>query len=122
MSAKTILIVEDNLDSRQIYGEILRDDGFKVVEAEHGKEALEYLKKNPQGLPHLIIMDLTFPLMTAKEFVQALKAQALWNQIPFFVVSGQVDTREQSIELGARGFMRKPFDMEPFIELIKNNS
>lgn len=120
MSAtKTILIVEDNLDSRQIYGEILRDEDFKVIETEHGQEALEYLETHSDELPNLIIMDLTFPHMTAQEFVAGLNAKSEWKGIPVLVISGQVDTKEISIELKAKGFIRKPFDMDPFVQTIK---
>lgn len=120
-SPKLILIIEDNLDSRQIYGEILRDEAFNVIETEHGLEALEYLAEPSNQLPNLIIMDLTFPHMTAQEFVNRLNAKAEWRAIPLIVISGQVDTSEQAHALNAKGFMKKPFDMDPFIELIKKN-
>jgi CheY-like chemotaxis protein len=119
-ASKTILIVEDNLDSRQIYSEILRDENFNVVETEHGKEALEYLETHSDNLPHLIVMDLTFPHMTAKEFVAGLNSRIDWKGIPLLVISGQVDIKEISIELKAKGYLRKPFNMDPFVKAIKN--
>lgn len=118
-STKTILIVEDNLDSREIYGEILRDENFTVIETEHGQEALDYLETHGDNLPSLIIMDLTFPHMTAQEFVAGLNANETLKEIPVLVISGQVDTKEISIQLKAKGFIRKPFDMDPFVETIK---
>lgn len=118
-SQKTILIVEDNLDSREIYAEILRDENFEVIEAEHGKEALCYLQDHTD-LPDLIIMDLTFPFMTAEEFVDQLNARSEWNNIPVLVVSGQVNTREESIKLKAQGFIKKPFDIDPFLSTIRD--
>lgn len=119
-SAKTILIVEDNLDSRQIYGEILRDEDFNVIETEHGQEALNYLKNHSDKLPNLIVMDLTFPHMTAQEFVNGLNSNQDWKEIPVLVISGHVDIREQAAELKAKGFIKKPFDMNPFVKTIKN--
>lgn len=118
-SSKTILIVEDNLDSRQIYGEILRDEDFNVIETEHGQEALKYLETHSDNLPNLIIMDLTFPHMTAQEFVAGLNSRNEWKGIPLLVISGQVDTKEISIELNAKGYLRKPFNMDPFVKAIK---
>lgn len=117
-SAKTILIIEDNLDSRELYAEILRDEKFEVIETEHGTEALNYLKVHPE-IPDLIIMDLTFPHMTALEFITGLKSQPQWENIPVLVVSGQIDTKEQSLRLKAKGYLHKPFDIDPFIKKVK---
>lgn len=117
-SSKTILVIEDNLDARELYAEILRDENFNVIETEHGVEALDYLRNHTQ-VPDLIIMDLTFPHMTAQEFISGLNSRADWENIPVLVISGQVDTKEQSLGLKAKGYIRKPFDMDPFIETVK---
>lgn len=116
---KSILIIEDNLDNREIYAEILRDENFDVIEVEHGKEALEYLGQHKE-IPDLIIMDLTFPHMTAKEFVHDLHQRKEWFDIPILVVSGQVDTKEQAEDLHAQGFIKKPFNIDPFVSAIKS--
>jgi CheY-like chemotaxis protein len=116
-SHKTILVLEDHEESRSLYGEILRSEDYHVIEAEHGREALEYLKSN--AAPQLIVMDLTFPYMTSQEFVSELRRDPKLAQVPVLIISGQWDINEQSKALKASGFIRKPFDMDPFLETIK---
>ncbi len=118
---KSILIIEDNHDSRQLFGEILRDEDFNVIETEDGQEALDFLQDHSE-LPDLILMDLTFPKMTADEFVDQLNAHPEWQGIPLVVVSGQIDTQEHAMKLNAKGFLRKPFDIENLIRTVKDVS
>jgi CheY-like chemotaxis protein len=118
-SIKTILIIEDNCESLLLYGEILRDEDFTVIETEDGQAAIDFLE-GADVLPDLIIMDLTFPKMTAEEFVSGVKARPRLANIPILVISGHVDTEERSIALKAKGYIKKPFDLELFVSTIKN--
>lgn len=117
-SIKTILIIEDNVDSILLYGEILRGENFHVVETADGKQATEFLENN-HIIPDLIIMDLSFPHMTAEEFVANLRSRASWANIPLLVISGHVETQERARGLNANGFLKKPFDLEEFISAVK---
>lgn len=116
----TILVIEDHDESRFLYGEILRGENFNVVETIHGQEALDYLSKNPS--PQLIVMDLTFPTMTASEFVSSLRANNNTKDTPILIISGQWDTAEQSKALKAQGYIKKPFDMDDFIQTVTKMS
>lgn len=116
---KSILIVEDNVDSRELFGEILRDENYEVIETEDGQDALNYLKSH-ENPPDLILMDLTFPHMSASEFVERLLAETKWQDIPLVVISGQVDTQEQALKLNAKGFLKKPFDINQFVQTIRD--
>jgi CheY-like chemotaxis protein len=118
-SIKTILIIEDNFESLLLYGEILRDEDFTVIETQDGKEAIDFLEQN-NVLPDLIIMDLTFPRMTAEEFVAVVKAQSHLANIPILVISGHVDTEERAAALKANGHIKKPFDLEFFVSKVNN--
>jgi len=120
-STKSILILEDNIDSRELFGEILRDENYVVIETEDGQDALNYLRTH-ETPPDLILMDLTFPHMSASQFVDELLAEAKWQDIPLIVVSGQVDTQEQAIKLNAKGFLKKPFDINQFVRTIREVS
>ena len=114
---KTILIIEDNADSLYLYGEILRSENFTVIETGDGKEALLQMEAS-EVLPHLIIMDLSFPFMTAEEFVQALKANPKWAKIPLLVVSGHLETEKRSIGLRANGYITKPFEIDDLLSKV----
>jgi CheY-like chemotaxis protein len=117
-SIKTILIIEDNCESLLLYGEILRSEDFTVIETEDGQAAIDFLE-GANVLPDLIIMDLTFPKMTAEEFVSCVKTQPRLVNIPILVISGHVDTEERAVALKANGFIKKPFDLDLFVSTIQ---
>ena len=103
-----------------MYAEILSMEDFNVIEAEDGHSALKYLQNNPN--PKLILMDLTFPNMTSKEFVAGLKGNPHTANIPYIFISGQGTIREQAQDLAALSFLKKPFDLDEFVEIVKKHS
>lgn len=115
----TILVIEDDEASRIMYNEILSMEDFHVVEAEDGHAALAYLQNNPN--PQLILMDLTFPNMTSKEFVNSLKKNPNTAHVPYIFISGQSSISEQADELEALSFLKKPFDLDDFVNIVKKN-
>lgn len=119
IKAKTILIIEDNADSLYLYNEILKSENFNVICTGNGPDALKYLNEK-KDLPHLIILDLNFPFMTAQEFIQILKSEVNWVKIPIIIISGQMDTQQRSVELKADGFIVKPFELDEFISTVHN--
>ena len=116
-TTKTILIIEDNPDSLNLYGEILRSEGFNVIGTAHGKAALKCLEET-QVVPDLILMDLTFPFMTAEEFVSGLRSIQGCKKIPIIVISGQIDVENRTNALKANDFIQKPFDLEVFLSKV----
>ncbi len=118
--SQTILVIEDDEASRLMYTEILSMEDFNVIEAEDGHAALKYLQNNPN--PKLILMDLTFPHMTSQEFVAGLKGNPHTADIPYIFISGQGTIREQAEDLKALTFLKKPFDLDDFVDLVKKHS
>ena len=118
LNKKKILIIEDNEEAILLYGEILLAENFDVIETSHGKEALAWLD-SAQAVPDLIMMDLSFPHMTAKAFITQLRQQENFRQIPVLVISGNVDTQELARGLNASGFILKPFDLDEFVSTVK---
>lgn len=116
--SQTILIIEDDEASRMMYNEILSMENFTVVEAEDGLAALNYLEKNPK--PELILMDLTFPNMTSKDFVTNLKQNPETADIPYIFISGQGAIKEQAKDLEALTYLQKPFDLDDFVNLVRD--
>jgi CheY-like chemotaxis protein len=70
MSSHTILVVEDEEESRQALMQLLELEGFKVVGASNGAEAMDYL--SVAKLPCLIILDLLMPVMSGRQLRAAL--------------------------------------------------
>lgn len=115
--SQTILIIEDDEASRMMYNEILSMEDFNVIEAEDGHAALNYLENNPN--PELILMDLTFPNMTSKDFVANLKQNPHTANIPYIFISGQGEIRERADELAALKYLKKPFDLDDFVNMVR---
>jgi len=118
--SQTILIIEDDEASRMMYSEILTLENFNVIEAQDGHSALKYLGSNPN--PRLILMDLTFPNMTSKEFVETLKANPKTASIPYIFISGQSTIREQAQDLQALTYLKKPFNLDDFVNVVKKHA
>jgi signal transduction histidine kinase/DNA-binding response OmpR family regulator/HAMP domain-containing protein len=79
-----LLLVEDDQDIRAMMRLALEGEGWKVVEAEHGRAALEWLA---QVRPDAIVLDLMMPEMDGFEFVAELRNRAEWRDIPVLVVT-----------------------------------
>ena len=73
MSCKDILIVEDDVDIRESFSSILKDEGYHVIEAENGEVALNFLLDEKEVNPGLIILDLRMPVMDGRTFLETLQ-------------------------------------------------
>ncbi len=102
-----ILIVDDNLDAREMYGMYLEHEGFRWAEAIDGHEALLQTKVEK---PALILMDATMPRMDGWEAVRLLKADETTRHIPLIMLTAHAfdEHRERAMQAGADGFLAKP--------------
>jgi two-component system, OmpR family, alkaline phosphatase synthesis response regulator PhoP len=104
--SKKVLVVDDEPDILELIRYNLRNEGYEVVTARNGKEALE--KISP--LPDLIILDLMMPVMDGLETCKRLKADPRTARVPILFLtarSGEVD-EVLALELGADDYIRKP--------------
>jgi CheY-like chemotaxis protein/nitrogen-specific signal transduction histidine kinase len=93
------VVIEDDPASREVLRRTLEQDGWRVCEAQNGREGLELLKG---GTPDLILLDLMMPEMDGFEFVETLRANELWAQIPVVVVTARELSSEQRERLEGR--------------------
>ena len=106
-----VLIVDDSAAIRKILQRMLHQAEIplgKVLEAGDGLEALEALKKDKVSL---ILSDINMPNMDGIEFLRQLKANPEWKAIPVIMITtegGEAKVME-AIQLGASGYIRKPF-------------
>lgn len=105
----TILIVDDQRESREILQRHLVRDKHTVLQAASGKEMLTILE---QEKVDLILLDLILPEMDGHELLARLKDNEHWRAIPVIVVSGNKDTERviRCIEAGAEDYLFKPFN------------
>jgi signal transduction histidine kinase/CheY-like chemotaxis protein/HAMP domain-containing protein len=87
-----VLIVEDDPPTREMLRRMLEQDSWTVLEAEHGRAALDLLGQQPVAL---ILLDLMLPVMDGFEFVEELRQHPEWQATPIVVVTAKVLTQEE---------------------------
>src|SRR5688572_26574675 len=102
----TVLIVEDHVDSRQMYAAFLRPQ-FAVVEAGDGLVALELME---QSRPDIVVTDLALPRMDGFELVARMRADARFRDVPVIALSGYsgAEYASRAREAGSNLVLQKP--------------
>jgi CheY-like chemotaxis protein len=116
--SKRIMLIEDDFDTQNLFKECLLAENYEIDCLNNAQEALEHIEKT--GLPDLILMDLNFPHLSPDEFLQTMRQTEKGKRVPVLLISGKVDIEEQAKLLGAKGFLKKPFDMDPFLNIISS--
>ncbi len=109
-----VLIVDDSAAIRKILQRVLVQADVmlgRVVEANDGSEALEKLKTETVGL---VLSDINMPKMDGLELLSRIRAEAAWKTLPVVMITteGSQNKVMQALELGANGYVRKPFTAE----------
>ncbi len=114
---RTILIVDDEKSICQSLGSILTDEGYEVLTAASGEEALKIIKEE---LPSLVILDIWLPGIDGIETLKMIKSQ--YSQIRVIMISGHgtIETAVKSTKLGAFDFFEKPLSMEKVILIVNH--
>jgi len=117
MPKETILIVDDEESVRKALGNVLRDEGYEIVLAGSGKEALDLLA---EAQPAIALLDIMMPEMDGIETLKRLKE--VRPALPVIMVTGHggVDEAVKSMRLGAYDFIVKPPDSARLVVSVKN--
>lgn len=117
---RSILLVEDEPVLRALMGEELRDMGYHVTEAEHGKAALAAARAEA---PDLVLCDLAMPVMSGLEFLEAYAGEPAAVRAPVVILSayGTDQQIETALAAGAAAYLRKPVRFEHLQETIETS-
>lgn len=116
----TLLLVDDEPGIRKSLGEALKDEGYTVIKAERGEQALELLE-GPEGDGiHLVLLDVWLPGMDGIETLQRLRTKRA--DLPVVMISGHgnIDTALQATKQGAFDFLEKPIDLDRLLLVVGN--
>jgi CheY-like chemotaxis protein len=113
MRAKTVLLVEDDLTIRDVLQDQLEGEGYDVVPATNGKQAIDYVTLDAR--PDLIILDLMTPIVTGWEVLSRLRRDPELARIPVIVVTATSGEPPP----GATAFLRKPFGLTALFEAVR---
>lgn len=104
----TVLVVEDDSDIRELFGEVLTQAGYHVVEAQNGQEALDFLRAS-HDRPCVVLLDLMMPVLSGPELLEIMAEDKRLASLPVVVVSAVADRGEAP---GVSRFLRKPVPSE----------
>ena len=115
---ETILIVEDEKDIIKMLEYNLKKEGFKILSARNGEDALDSANRE---YPDLIILDLMLPKMDGLEVCKSLKKETKTAAIPIIMLTAKSQESDKivGLELGADDYMTKPFSPRELIARIK---
>jgi CheY-like chemotaxis protein len=114
-----ILIMDDEPVIVMILEEILRDAGHDVLTALNGNSGLEILERTAK--PDLVLMDLLMPGMGGKDFLQVIKANPQFKDIPVILITGSVPDLKTFPATGSyQSIICKPFDIDQVVEKVNH--
>lgn len=115
-----VLIVDDVAKNLQVVGTMLRNEGYEVMPAISGAQALERVQAEP---PHLILLDLMMPEMDGLEVCRRLKADTATAQIPviFLTASNEMEHLVSGFSVGAVDYITKPFNAPELLARVRTH-
>jgi two-component system, chemotaxis family, chemotaxis protein CheY len=116
---RLVLVVDDNLDTRESMADILDLRGYSAVQAENGQNALEILR-TMLHFPCLILPDLAMPIMDGHEFLKLRARDPILSDIPVVVVSGSLQSGG-ALE-GVVAYLCKPVDIVRLVRIVEQYS
>lgn len=114
-----ILVVEDSEDNRRLLGIYLRREGYEVVEAVDGQEAMEKIMAEPFDL---VCSDVQMPRMDGYELCRRLKGNPETEQIPVVLITAvhtSVEDTLEGLQIGANDFLSRPFRQSELLARVR---
>lgn len=117
LQRRTVLIVEDDDDSRFVYGAILESAGFEVVTASSGNEGLRIARERR---PQAILMDVSIPGLDGWTVTEKLKSDAETSDITIVIITAHAfpEDRRRAESVGCDGFLTKPCEPREVLEEV----
>ncbi len=114
MHEKPVLVVDDDDSIRTTVSDVLDLEGYAVVTAANGVEALQAVEEQP---PLLVLLDMRMPMLDGWGFARELKARGV--QLPILVMTAANNARAWAEEIEAEGFVAKPFDLGDLVAAVQ---
>jgi chemosensory pili system protein ChpA (sensor histidine kinase/response regulator) len=117
--APLVMVVDDSITVRRVTQRLLQREGFRVVLAYDGMQALEKLIEER---PSVILSDIEMPRMDGFDLVRNLKANDDWAQLPVIMITSRIAEkhRARAQELGVQHYLGKPYSEDELLQLIRH--
>jgi CheY-like chemotaxis protein len=112
---KPVMIVEDNHDVQEVLCIILENEGYQVVTAANGAQALEKLQ---QVQPAVVLLDYMMPVMNGATFIHELEARGLRDEMHIVLLTASGDAYRRAREMRVDASLDKPFDVDRLLNMV----
>ena len=109
-----ILVIDDDQALLEMVTDVLADEGHPVEKASNGEEGLEVIDR---VRPSLVLLDMRMPVLDGWGFARALHKRGM--QLPIVVMTAAQDARRWAEEIGAAGYLAKPFDLGDLLSAVE---
>jgi len=116
VKGETILVVDDDPDVRRVLADTFEAEGFRVMTAANGMQALHRAR---DAAPDVIILDLSMPMMSGDAFLFAWRVGAETRGVPVVAISAAYPSLQPE-DLGVDAFFPKPFEMDLLVRHVKD--
>ena len=116
LAPKRVLVVDDDDGIRAAVAEVLDFEGYDVVTARNGAEALEQIRT---ARPDAVVLDLMMHVMDGWKFMEVCRKEELCDGTPVLVMSAYRNLAETAPNLGANACIAKPFDLDVLIGAVE---
>ena len=116
--APLVMVVDDSLTVRRVTQRLLLREGYRVVLAKDGLDALERLA---EGVPQIVLSDIEMPRMDGFDLVRNMRADARLRELPVIMITSRIAQkhRDYAAELGVDHYLGKPYSEEDLLALIR---
>jgi CheY-like chemotaxis protein len=111
---RPVLVVDDDEATRRAERAVLHDNGFRVVEARDGAEALWFIQHDP---PAVVILDVQMPGVDGPSFARELRMSL--RRVPLVILTGAPDPRHEADRCNAEAYLAKPFDSRELVSVVR---
>ncbi len=116
MSARRVLVVDDEFSSAEVLALVLREEGYEVTVASNGRQALDALER---AAPDAIVTDYMMPVMNGAEMLRRVRADPRYARIPVVLMSGVPEERLAGFDGRYDRFLHKPFDIAQLMQALQ---
>jgi two-component system chemotaxis response regulator CheY len=114
LAAAPILVVDDDAAVREVVAAVLDAEGYEVLTAANGAEALAVIERQRPGL---LVLDMRMPVLDGWGVAQQLAARGI--RLPILVMTAARDARRWAAEIGATGYVDKPFNIADLLTAVE---
>lgn len=117
MENKKIMICDDNQDIVDVLNIMLETEGYTVFSEIDSTKLIDGIK---QQTPDLLLLDLWMPVLSGDQIVKLIRESNDIKHLPVIILSASIDGNDIAQNVGANGFIAKPFNIEDIFDVIKN--